>query len=104
MIMRILAPGAVALFALVACVDQQEIVTPTPTAKLAEVSGKSLVELKQGNEIYRNQCVSCHENRLPSSATLPGYHKKVSIMATRAGLTKSEEAALQLYLDEFSDR
>jgi len=104
MIIRILAPGAVALFALAACVDRQEVVTPTPTAKMAAVSGKSLVALQQGHRIYRNQCVICHENRLPSSATLPGYHKKVAVMATRAGLTKSEEAVLQLYLDEFSDR
>ncbi|YCM45756.1 hypothetical protein V2O64_06985 [Verrucomicrobiaceae bacterium 227] len=102
--MKVLAPGVVALFALVACVDKQNIATPAPTAKMADVSGKSLTALEQGHEIYRSQCVACHENRLPSSATLPEYHKKVSVMATRAGLDKSQEAALQLYLDEFSDR
>ena len=104
MIIRFFVPAMVALCALVACVDKQNIATPTPDSKMARVSGKDLASLKQGHEIYRSQCIQCHENRLPTSATLPEYHKKVSMMATRAGLTKSEEAALQIYLDEFSDR
>ena len=97
---------ALALTSLVAvsCVDKQSMATPEPTAKMAEVSGKPLDRLKQGSEIYRTHCVQCHENRLPATATLPEYHKKISVMATRAGLTQAEEVALQAYLDEFSDR
>lgn len=88
----------------VSCVDNQDIATPEPSPMMAEVSGKPLDQLKEGHEIFRTHCVQCHENRIPSTVTLPEYHQKISVMAGRAQLTPSQEKALQLYLDEFSDR
>jgi len=92
------------LVALVSCYSLQDVATPKPTPKMAELSGKPYGALKEGYEVYMERCSQCHEHHLPSSATLPGYHKKVSSMATRAGLTKAQEKSLQLYLDEFVDR
>ena len=104
MMIKLLAPMLLAFLGLAACVDKREVATPKPTEKMAVVSGKPYADLKRGYEIYRSQCVMCHDNRLPASATLPEYHEKVAVMASRAGLSKAEEAALQIYLDEFSDR
>ena len=103
--MKFRIPGVIAGgFVLLSCVDQQEVATPTPTAKMARVSGKPFDRLKEGHRIYRVHCVRCHENRLPSTVTLPEYHEKISVMSGRAGLTPEQEKSLQLYLDEFSDR
>lgn len=99
-----IASISLALIGLVSCYDSQDMATPKPTPKMAELSGKPLDKLKEGHEIFRSNCVQCHENRLPSTVTLPEYHAKVSVMAGRARLTKAQEEALQLYLDEFSDR
>jgi len=96
---------SVAIF--VSCVsssDIHEIVTPKPTLKMAKVSGKSYDTLKQGHQIYHQNCAQCHEHRLPDTANVPAWHDKISKMATRAALTKDEKIALQSYLDEFTDR
>lgn len=86
------------------CQDTQSIATPKPTPQMAAVSGKSYESLKQGHEVYQQKCAQCHVHRLPVSATLPEWHQKIGVMATKALLTTGEEKSLQLYLDEFSDR
>ena len=90
--------------ACIGCQDTQSIATPKPTPKMAEVSGKSFASLKQGHEIYQEKCAQCHVHRLPSTAGLPEWHRKVNSMATKAQLSSEDEKLLQLYLDEFSDR
>ncbi|MGJ8723238.1 MAG: hypothetical protein ACSHYB_01670 [Roseibacillus sp.] len=83
---------------------EQEIATPVPSPKMAKVSGKSYVELKQGYQIYRQHCAQCHEHQLPSTTTLPEYHAKIASMAHLADLSAKEENSLQTYLDVFTDR
>jgi cytochrome c5 len=71
---------------------------------MAQASGKPYPKLKRGHGVYMRQCAQCHEHRIPSSATLPEWHDKVSAMSMRAGISKEEERDLQIYLGEFSDR
>lgn len=89
---------------MLACQQVQDIATPKPTSQMAKASGKSLPELKRGHGVYMRYCSQCHEHRVPSSTTLPGWHGKVSAMSALAGVSKEEESALQSYLGEFSDR
>ena len=102
----IIAGSAVALgFLSPSCQTQlDQVATPEPTPALAEVSGKSFVSLKEGYGVYMKHCAQCHEHRLPDTPSLPAWHAKIETMSEMAGLSKSEEMALQDYLDEFSDR
>ena len=86
------------------CQDTQSIATPKPTPQMAEVSGKLYAALKKGHEIYQEKYSQCHVHRLPSTAGLPDWHRKVKSMATKAQLSSEDEKFLQVYLDEFSDR
>jgi cytochrome c5 len=92
------------MLAWVGCQDTRSIATPKPTPQMAEVSGKPYAALKKGHEIYQEKCSQCHVHRLPSTAGLPDWHRKVKSMATKAQLSSEDEKFLQVYLDEFSDR
>lgn len=95
----------VMLVGLVSCSNnQQNVATPKPTEANARVSGKPLPNLKRGYGVYMRHCAQCHEHRLPNTVTLPEWHAQVGTMADLAGLSKEDEADLQLYLGEFSDR
>ena len=88
----------------VSCQDAHSIATPKPTPQMAAVSGKSYAGLKKGHEIYQEKCAQCHAHRLPSTAGLPEWHRKIESMAMKAQLSAEDERMLQLYLDEFTDR
>lgn len=103
--------ATVSFLALISCQTIQEpetgsssIATPTPTPQMAKVSGKPYLALKRGHLVYQNNCAKCHEHRLPDTVILPKWHAKVSAMSSLAGLSSEDEKALQLYLDEFTDR
>lgn len=82
----------------------QDIATPVPTAQSAQVANLPLAQLQRGHGVYLRHCAQCHEHQLPNTATLPEYHKKVHSMSELAGITKAEEADLQSYLGQFTDR
>ena len=92
------------ILAWVGCQDTQSIATLKPTQYMAEVSGKSYAALKKDHKIYQAKCSQCHVQRLPSTAGLPEWHRKVKSMATKAQLSSEDEKFLQVYQDEFSDR
>ena len=90
---------------LVSCSQSiRSLATPRPTPAHARVSGKSYVSLKQGYGVYMKHCAQCHEHRLPNTVTLPAWHAQIESMSHLAGLSAEDEASLQIYLGEFSDR
>ena len=106
--MKLLALFLTALILLVACstptATLDDIATPRPTAEMARVSGLPLAKLERGYSIYTRQCVECHSERFPSSASFAGLKEEIHDMSKLAKLTKAEEDDLQTYLDQFDDR
>lgn len=65
---------------------------------MAKKSGKPIEQLGRGYSLYQTQCAECHELKMPKDMRAGEWHVIVPGMAWNAGLTKSDEAAVEAYL------
>ena len=95
----------VGIWVIVSCADHAaNVESPLPDAAMAKQSGTSVDTLGRGYSLYQTQCAQCHERKMPKDMRVDEWHTIVPGMAWNAGLSKSDEKAVEAYLVAASRR
>ncbi len=87
------------------CANQsRNVEAPLPDAAMAKQSGQPIEALGRGFSLYQTQCAQCHERKMPKDMRVDEWHTIVPGMAWNAGLSKSDEKAVEAYLVAASRR
>lgn len=94
------ALGACCSLALGSCETSPPIAFPTTQAIAATGAAQSadFATLSVGRKIYTTNCTECHVARPVAQYSVAQWRHIVGIMAPRAGLKPSDQAALETYL------
>ncbi len=71
---------------------------PNPNIEMAAASGKSLVRLQRGHEVYMLKCGECHVYQLPEKVDIMDWEDVMPKMIRHAGLPESDEKAVLDYV------
>ena len=98
---RLAGLGAICLLMNGGCETSPNTAFPTATAVTAHGgAGQSadIATLERGRKIYTTNCTECHVARPIANYSVTRWQHYVEIMAPRAGLKPSDQAALEAYV------
>ncbi len=93
---RLLAGLGVAA-GIVGCVGSA-VPVPEVDARMAEVSGHSVAELRRGRGVYLTHCGRCHEYVRPEQVKVSDWKLVVPGMCWNAGVGKADGEAVLAYI------